>query len=345
VHLLTKAEAREFVAQRAELFDTSPNPFARSAWLLHFIDEIVREDWTVIAPESHPQWGALLLYSTPNDPVRRALTNYYASLYSTVGNVEALDPLVRQLSLQPRCSEMIFAPLDAQAPDTMALEQALKRYRWFTRRYFCHANWHLPCSGLTFDEYLAGRNSQLRNTITRKEKKFPGDIRIVSMPNEIDKAMDAFDAVYAKSWKQPEPYPNFVRGWARICAENGWLRLGIASIDDVPIAAQFWFVMDEVAYIFKLAYDENYSKWSAGTLLTARLMRHALDVDRVSRVDYLTGDDEYKAAWMTHRRVRFGIVACNLRTSRGLARAATEFAGGLKHRVLRERSYTGGAEG
>jgi len=37
-------------------------------------------------------------------------------------------------------------------------------------------------------------------------------------------------------------------------------------------------------------------------VLTAALMQHALDVDRVQTVDYLIGDDAYKREWMSHRR-------------------------------------------
>jgi hypothetical protein len=63
-------------------------------------------------------------------------------------------------------------------------------------------------------------------------------------------------------------------------------------------------------------------------------MRQVLDVDRVSEVNYLTGDDPYKATWMTHHRERIGLIACNKRTVSGLARAAIEFAGALRQRRL-----------
>ncbi|HEY8708580.1 MAG TPA: GNAT family N-acetyltransferase, partial [Burkholderiaceae bacterium] len=124
-----------------------------------------------------------------------------------------------------------------------------------------------------------------------------------------------------------EPYPNFARGWAQQCAEQGWLRLGVARIDDVPIAAQLWFVYGRRAYIFKLAYDESQSRWSAGTVLTAHMMRHVLEVDRVVEVDFLSGDDPYKKSWMMQRRERVGLIACNLRLLPGLIAAASEFVG------------------
>ena len=328
MNFLKKTEALEFVRERADLFDASVNPFGKSAWVLHFIEQIVEDDWTIIAPEVYANGGSvMLLYSTPTAPrARVALTNYYASLYSPVASIYGglVGPLVSQGSttLRPLCDSINFYPLDAEAPDTGELEDELRAHGWYCRRYFAHGNWFQP--GMTFDAYLQGRGSKLRNTLARKAKKFSGELRIVTDPTEAN--FDAFDAIYAKSWKKPEPYPHFVRGWARICAANGWLRLGIATVGGTPIAAQFWFVIDRRAYIFKLAYDENQAKWSAGTLLTAHLMRHVLDQDRVVEVDYLTGDDPYKADWMTRRRERVGLMACNKHTVKGLARAGYEFA-------------------
>ena len=148
--------------------------------------------------------------------------------------------------------------------------------------------------------------------------------------------MQAYRTVYEKSWKVPEPYPEFVGEWAAICAENGWLRMGIAWVDDTPIAAQFWFTRNRRAYIFKLAYDEAHAKWSAGTVLSAFLFEHSLDVDRVVEIDYLTGDDAYKRSWMNQRRERVGIIACNPRTWHGLVRGGYEWAGALRRQWRRD---------
>ena len=331
---LSKAEALEFITARADLFDASANPFAKSAWLLHWVEQIVEPHWTILAPESLIGGESTMLLYDDGRAVR-PLTNYYASLYTPWATTCTDSParhLVRELD---GCTTIAFGPLDAADKSTAELQAALEARRWYVRRYFSFGNWYLP--GMPFQAYLASRKSQLRNTITRKGKAFPGDLHIFTGPDEVDAGMDAYEAVYAKSWKQPEPYPTFARGWARICAERGWLRLGIASMGGIPIAAHFWFVIDGVASIWKLAYDEEYAKTSAGTLLTAHLMRHALDVDKVTEVDYLTGDDPYKAAWMTHRRERIGLMACNLGTVRGAAQAAIEWAGDIRAR-LRNRA-------
>ena len=132
----------------------------------------------------------------------------------------------------------------------------------------------------------------------------------------------------------PEPYPDFMSGLIRTSAENGWLRLGIAYVDGQPAAAQLWLVVEGQASIYKMAYDERYAKLSVGTVLSSVLMEHVIDTDKVEVVDYLTGDDSYKRDWMSHRRERWGLVAYNPRTPRGLLAAARNRAGKAAKRLV-----------
>ena len=337
---LTRHEVRAVVLRHAAALDaTRPaNPFARALWTLHFIDQVARDDWQFFAVHGSGQ-SLCLLYSEPAAPsALRALTNYYASQYTPFAGPAAADgcaAVVQQLSA---ASTVDLAPLSIA--DAEAAEQAFRGAGWLTRRYQCFGNWTLPADGLAFDAFMAARPSQLVNTWRRKAKKFsPGNadarLQIVTAPEDVDAAMRAYDAIYAKSWKQPEPYPAFVGDWARLCAAQGWLRLGIAWSGSTPIAAQFWFTIERRAYIFKLAYDEAFSQLSAGTVLSAHLFKHSLDVDRVVEIDYLTGDDAYKRQWMTERRARVGVVACNPRTLRGALRGACEWTGALRQRVRR----------
>jgi hypothetical protein len=288
-----------------------------------------------------------VLYSERGSAHRRlALTNYYASLYTpligdTFDRAASLTAIAADLTRsRPGCAAIDLAPLAPEDDDTAALVRAFASQGWYVKRYFCFGNWHLPCAGLSFAEYMRGRGSQVRHTWLRKVRKFRradglARIRIVTARDEIEAAMDAYEHVYAHSWKPPEPYPDFIRRWAYVCAENGWLRLGLASVADVPIAAQFWFTMQRRAYIFKLAYAEDYAHWSAGTVLTAQLIEHSLEQDRVTAIDYLSGDDPYKQAWMSGRRERVGLIACNLRNPRGALIAAYEYAGALRRRWRR----------
>lgn len=359
MNVLSKQEALGFVTGHADVLDSdsnAPNPFACSEWIHHFIDQIAEVDWRILALDGGADGSHLMLaYRQAATPWRcRALANYYTSLVSPLASVASLPgdraaamrSIVQELSsARPRIATVQFSPLDAQSPDTTTLMLELRDQGWYARQYFAFGNWTLPCEGLEFDAYIAARDSKVRHTLERKSKKLraSGSLEIVTEPEDVERGMNAWDAIYGRSWKQPEPYPDFVRGWARRCAERGWLRLGIASVEGKPIAAQFWFTMARRAYIFKLAYDEEYAKWSAGTVLSAQMFRHALESDRVVEIDYLTGDDPYKSAWMTHRRERIGLLACNLRSSRGAWSAAREMAGSLSA-PLRNR-WRGAATG
>jgi CelD/BcsL family acetyltransferase involved in cellulose biosynthesis len=122
-------------------------------------------------------------------------------------------------------------------------------------------------------------------------------------------------------------------GLIRLCAARRWLRMGIAYHENVPVAAQLWIVNAGRAAIYKLAYDQAFARLSAGTVLTARLMRQVIDEERVDEVDYLVGDDDYKKDWMTHRRARLGIVAYDWRHWRGLGGMLLQGIGQARRRL------------
>ena len=77
------------------------------------------------------------------------------------------------------------------------------------------------------------------------------------------------------------------------------------GFDGKPVAAQFWTVENGVALIHKLAHDERHMQASPGTLLSAALFQHVIDVDHVDRIDFGTGNDAYKAEWMEAVRPRY----------------------------------------
>jgi hypothetical protein len=204
--------------------------------------------------------------------------------------------------------------------------------------YFCFGNWYLQVRGRTYAEYFETLPSQVKNTIKRKKRQLEklAKVRIVLHRDEtsLDEALRAYEQIYAVSWKVPEPYPKFIPGLCRTCAEAGWLRLGVIYVDDQPAAAQIWIVNAGIAAIYKLAYDERFAKLSAGSILTAHLMEHVIDVDKVHEVDYLTGDDTYKRDWMSDRRERWGIMAFNLRTPRGVLAAVRHLGARAARRAI-----------
>ncbi|MBV8036901.1 GNAT family N-acetyltransferase [Roseateles sp.] len=263
-----------------------------------------------------------------------ALSNFYTAIYAPVldPDIEAEDllPLTRVLRRGgARAAAYRFSPMDPTSREFALLKRALTLAGLNTYTYFAFGNWYEPVRQ-SWADYLKERSGQVRSTIKRNSKKFAaegGRLEIVRGGDELEAGLAAYQAVYAQSWKVPEPYPDFVPGLIRLCARRGWLRLGLAWLGDKPVAAQIWIVAHGRADIYKLAYDEAHKALAPGTLLTALLMEQAIDVDRVHEIDYMIGDDAYKATWMSQRRERFGLVAYDPLTLRGLLGLARQAVG------------------
>lgn len=231
--------------------------------------------------------------------------------------------------------------MDPESTSFRTLLAALQASGLVPFRFFCFGNWYLQVHD-DWTTYFKNREGTLRSTIKRMTKKFAaegGTLELVQGGANLDRSLAAYERVYASSWKKPEPYPEFVPGLIRTCAERGWLRLGVAWLNGEPIAAQLWIVSNGKANIYKLAYDENFKLYASGTLLTAMLMEHAIEKDRVVEVDYLIGDDPYKKSWMSHRRERWGIIAYDPETVTGMFGLSKEVLGRrLKPIVARART-------
>ena len=143
-------------------------------------------------------------------------------------------------------------------------------------------------------------------TLKRKGAKVSVSIDTEFSPE----SWEAYEAVYAQSWKPNEGSPAFLRRFAEAEGAAGRLRLGLArTADGQPVAAQLWTVESGTAFIHKLAHTEASKPVSPGTTLTAALFEQVIDRDRVSLVDFGTGDDPYKRDWMETVRPRYRIEA------------------------------------
>ena len=302
---------------------------ASGAWQLH----VLRRGGTALA--------ALPMLVQPGGAARelRSLGNYYTTLYAPALHPDLrAEELAHVLSHLRRQSgplrSLSFSPLDPAAATTRCLQDALRLAGFLAFHYDSFGNWYLPVTGSGAD-YLDSRPGEVRSTLRRMGKKFAaagGRIDVLQHATPAD--VDAFVRVYDSSWKQPEPYPGFMPGLIRLCSERGWLRLGMARLGAQTVAVQLWMVTPGKASIYKLAYDPAFKQFSPGSLLTAALMQHVIDHDHVREIDYLSGDDTYKQAWMSHRRQRVGIVAYNPRSFGGLWGATRQSLGRLVRPAL-----------
>ncbi len=290
-----------------------------------------------IGPASDPVASLLPTLRIACDPHKLSgLSTFYTPLFGPINegslDPESLEACFVELRRQSHTAIINLAPLDPDGLFCSATLSALRRAGWLTDTYFCFGNWYALLEKPDFGTYFASLPSRLRNTVTRARKKLNKDSTFaltIQTERDIDlgQAVNEFVRVYNHSWKHPEPYSNFIPELCKLAAEQGWLRLGILRLDGQPIAAQIWLVCAGTAYIVKLAYHLSYAKYSAGSVLTAHLMEHVIDVDRVMEIDYLIGDDLYKRDWTPLRRERYGIIAFNMTTTSGIFQSIRHFSG------------------
>lgn len=234
--------------------------------------------------------------------------------------------------------------LDALDPAWPALAPLLDGFRaggMLPLRFLHFGNWYLPVAGLGWADYLAARPGDLRSTIRRRLARAERDpaigFELIRGGAALEGGIAAYEAVYARSWKEAEPFPRFAATLMHEAAAAGVLRLGVLREATTPVAAQFWLVAGGIATVHKLAHDEAARGRSPGTVLTALMIRHLLAAEGVTMLDFGRGDDPYKAGWTGLRRARIGVLLCPPWHPAGFAAIAHQALRGLYQSRLRAR--------
>jgi CelD/BcsL family acetyltransferase involved in cellulose biosynthesis len=270
----------------------------------------------------------------------RALTTPYTSLYEPLIAAEGADRAAIWTTFARFCRSFPTTRLDALDPAAAPEIAAAGRRAGLAVARFDHfGNWHEDVTGLNWAAWLAGRPGALRETIrrrTRRAERLSGArFALFDATNDLEAGITAFETVYARSWKEPEPYPLFNPAQIRAAASLGLARLGVWSIDEVPAAAQFWIVEHGWARVLKLAHDEAFKAHSPGTVLTAWMIRHMIEREHVVGLDFGRGDDPYKQGWVGHRGQRIGMLLINPRRPGGMIALARHTLGRVKARLRR----------
>lgn len=264
--------------------------------------------------------AALLALQRGPDGALGSLTTPYSCLYAP-----ALAPDLPAAACQSaltaiarfcrRSAVTRLEALDPDAPSTGILSLAARQAGLRVLRFAHFGNWFEEVAGLDWSGYLARRPGALRETIRRRlrkaERQADAAFTVFAGPDGLEDGIAAYEAVYARSWKEPEPFPRFNAVLMRALAPLGMLRLGVWWVAGQPVAVQVWAVDHGRATVLKLAHDEAFKPLSPGTVLTALMLRRLLEQEQVTEIDFGRGDDAYKQGWAAHRRQRIGLLLVN----------------------------------
>ena len=340
VRVFTSLSALPESIVRVSSFPAVPNFFLSQQWFSCLYETSLKSSFTprIYCLYDDDERVVAMLYCATEDRSRTlsGLSNFYSMEFAPVHissaalHQQSLEHLAHYIrSERPRWNVIELRLLVNQSGNTADLRRALQRNGFFFSQYFMYENWYLRVDGRNFDEYFSGLSSRLRNTISRKERKLGRKHRFyveifTKDDDRLAKAIAEYSAIYEKSWKQQEPFSEFIPALARTAAQLGILRLGVMYVDDIPAAAQLWLTTEHRALIYKLAYDEGFREYSPGSILSREMFRQAIDEDHVQEIDYGVGSDAYKKDWMDSKRELIGIRALNKYTLLGRTQTAYE---------------------
>lgn len=208
----------------------------------------------------------------------------------------------------------------------------------------------VDAAGLDWDGFLAGRSSNFRSQLGRKERKLLREhdlgYRLCDDPARVRDDMRTMIALHALRWAEEgssafsPPADEFHLEFAERALERGWLRLWLAEIDDRAVAAWYGFRYGGCEWFYQSGRDPEWDRLSIGLVLMAHTLREALG-DGVDRYHLLRGDEAYKARFATDdpgvRTVALGRGAVG-RVLVTAGRAALESAPGLRRIATRGMS-------
>ena len=304
--------------------------FMQSDWFLSFenylIDDKDSPQFLRYIPDNETNafipFYAQLLIKKFHTKQLFSMTNYYSPFFSMVNygrdKASISELILTHKSIFLEYDEIYIQPLyenDAVEYIEVLASIGLKCFPHIQTVNWFHDD--IDC----FDTFHKRISKNMRNNTRRAKKHIDeeGGFKIeISCLDALEQKLLDYHAVYSDSWKQEEPYPEFINQIARTAASKNQLRLGIIYHNDIAVAAQMWFIDATTAYIFKLSYKEAYAERSIGNILTMALCRHTIEIDKVSTIDFLTGNDSYKKRWMTKNRNLIALKVTNPKRILGL---------------------------
>jgi hypothetical protein len=150
-----------------------------------------------------------------------------------------------------------------------------------------------------------------------------GRLEIVTRKEAIDAAVRAVASVYCRA-ERDKHMPTFTEGLLRTYAAHGGLRLGLAWLGEVPIAAQIWIVAHGRAFVYAPVLDRQFQQYATDRLITLMLSEHVSAVDNVVEVDYLEVNDAHGHSSSASVDERRSVSVHNASSLLGMARTVDE---------------------
>ena len=209
-----------------------------------------------------------------------------------------LDAFFTHLERDETMPPLLLLPLLPQdGPFSAVLERALSRRALRRARFGRHRRAQLVPGAQRAHYIEQAVNAKMGKELNRKRRRLAeiGEVRhqAIAEPAAMPKMLSRFLDLEAGGWKgragtaaaNDPSIRAFLQQALVDLSTEGKARCDMLSVDDRPIAAAILLRSGAAAWNWKIAYDENYARFSPGVQITLDLTRSLLADESVTRTD------------------------------------------------------------
>jgi CelD/BcsL family acetyltransferase involved in cellulose biosynthesis len=194
------------------------------------------------------------------------------------------------------------------------LVSRLDQAGWQTQQLITENCAYLDLKGHTWKSYLSTVSRAHRANVNRRLRRLKESFQSVEFQKVTDEAtriacFKDFAHLHALRWSGDERSTAFTgpdvmafhEDFSRLALERGWLRLYVLRLDGKAVASTYSFRYGDVFYYYQAGYDPAYCSYSVGLSTLAMAIEQSIE-EGITEIDFLHGEEEYKALWTRTRR-------------------------------------------
>ncbi|HEV2750411.1 MAG TPA: GNAT family N-acetyltransferase [Gemmatimonadales bacterium] len=218
---------------------------------------------------------------------------------------------------------------------------ACERRGWMARRKLLGHCPYLDLPG-DWDAYLSSLSPHGRHAIRHKERKLRKEHRFELTDyghGRLEEGWRHLRRLHALRWGDGGAFRDPVwerlhRGFAAALADAGQLWLFTLDLDGTPAAVWYGFSLGDTVYHYQCGRDVRWERARVGTVLMGLMIHRAIERG-YRRIDFLRGEEPYKAEWTRTARPCFELAVFRDGLHGATLRGFDSIALGVRRATLR----------
>ncbi len=165
-------------------------------------------------------------------------------------------------------------------------------------------------------------NGKDRREIKRKIRRLneKGEVKFIEMKEkkDVEAGITEFYNIENKNWKgrkgtslKRSYYGDFFKKLAFQLTEDKKLRLYFLQLNDEYIAGIFAIIDQEICYLVKIGYNEDFYRYSPSNILFYLLFKSLFAKNEIKKIDFYGTYYKYQKIFGEHTRVKYNLTICN----------------------------------